>query len=129
MQGVYMTETNESKGPPGSPPPGGIATPVEVDIIIDEIIDIEEFSKSGREPPRAKGYRIRVDKDHIIFDKDEVTGREILEKAGRVPPEKYVLREIFSHGGREKIELNQLVHLRHHHIEKFRTMLRSPQDG
>jgi hypothetical protein len=97
--------------------------------IIEEIVEIEVYGKSGREPPRARAYRVRVDKEHLEFHEEWVTGREILEKAKRVPPEKYILREIFSNAPPEKIELDQRVHLRRHGVEKFRTMLKTAQDG
>ena len=64
-----------------------------------EIIDIEEYSKSGRNPdPHAKAYLIRVDKEKIRVNKAKITGREILELAGKKPPEKYILRQVLRGG-------------------------------
>jgi hypothetical protein len=97
--------------------------------IVEDIIVIEEFGKSGRKPPRARGYKIRVDKEHLVFHEEWVTGRQILVEAKRVPPEKYILREIFANAPPEKIDLDQKVHLRKHGVEKFRTMLKTAQDG
>jgi len=98
--------------------------------IFEEIIDIEEYIKAGRTPhPRAKGYLVRVDKQKIHFDKAVVTGREILNRAGKVPPEKYILRQVLKGGVLEKVELDQKVDLARHGIEKFKTMLKTAQDG
>ena len=117
----------DQSSPPAEPQnPGGGAA---VEEVIEEIIEIEVYGKSGRQAPRARGYRVRVDKEHLVFHEESVTGREILEKAKRVPPEKYILREIFSNAPPEKIELDQRVHLRRHGVEKFRTMLKTAQDG
>lgn len=119
---------------------GGDADPVVVSItetlviedgeILEEIIEIEEYAKAGRTPhPRAKGYLIRVDKQKVLFDRSKVTGREILEAAGKKPPKDYILRQIIKGGGLEKIELDQIVDLARHGVEKFKTMLKTAKDG
>jgi hypothetical protein len=102
---------------------------VEVVILVEEIVDIEECAKAGRHPhPHAKSYVIRVDKQKITIHQRWVMGREILEKAGKNPPDKYILRQVFN-GNLEKIELDQVVDLGRPGIEKFKTMLRTAQDG
>jgi hypothetical protein len=125
--------TPGSEMPPSVPHRANVEVLVEVnerdDVIVEEIIVIEEFGKSGRKPPRAKGYKIRVDKEHLVFHEEWVTGRQIMVEARRLPPEKYILREIFANAPPEKIELDQKVHLRKHGVEKFRTMLKTAQDG
>ena len=125
--------TPSSEMPPSVPYGANVEVLVEVnecdDVIVDEIVVIEEFGKSGRNPPRAKGYKIRVDKEHVVFHEEWVTGRQILEEAKRLPPEKFILREIFANTPPEKIELDQKVHLRKHGVEKFLTMLKTAQDG
>lgn len=95
----------------------------------DEVVELEEMAAAGKKPPKANKYAIRVDKDRIVFEKGNVTGREILEAAHKVPPEKYVLRQIFAGGGVEKIELDQNVDLTRPGLEKFKTMPRTAQDG
>ena len=103
---------------------------VEDGEVLDEIIDIEIFIKEGRPiHPRAKGYLVRIDKQKYLFEKPEVTGEQILLKAGKNPPNKYVLRQILKEGALEKIELDQVVDLARHGVEKFKTMLRTAQDG
>ncbi len=98
-------------------------------VIVDEIIDVEEYAKAGHTPPHARSYVIRVDKDKITVYVPEMAGREILEKSGKVPPEKYILRQVSKGGGLEKIELDQVVDFRRPGIEKFKTMLKTAQDG
>jgi hypothetical protein len=103
---------------------------VEEGEILEEIIEIEEYAKADRTPhPRAKGYLIRVDKQKILFDKSKVTGREILERAGKVPPKNYILRQVLKGGAPEKIGLDETVDLARHGVEKFKTMLKTAQDG
>ena len=146
----YPRKANEPASHTSAPPPKaeGLASihpehrhvadvTMEVDIIVveddrifEEVIDIEEYIKVGRTPhPRAKGYLVRVDKQKVLFEKAEVSGRDILQKAGKAPPEKYILRQILKGGALEKIELDQKVDLAGHGIEKFKTMLKTAQDG
>ena len=103
---------------------------VEDGEIVEEIIDIEEYVRSGRTPhPRARGYMVRVDKQKYLFDRAKVNGRDVLEKAGKLPPEKYILRQVLKGGALEKVELDQKLDLALHSIEKFKTMLKNAQDG
>jgi len=97
--------------------------------IVDEIIEIEVFVKNGQQPPLAKGYVIRVDKERIVVHHHEITGRQILELAHKTPPDSYILREIFSGGRSEIVGLNQIVDLHRHKVEKFKTLPRDQTEG
>jgi hypothetical protein len=50
--------------------------------IPDEYIDIEEYAKAGKEPPKGKKYLIKIDKALYKVEEECLTGREILEIAG-----------------------------------------------
>jgi Multiubiquitin len=78
--------------PPGQAP--------EVELIeVVEIIDIEEHCKNhGTKPPKARHYKIRVDREKFTVDVPCMTGREILTLAGKTPPEHYLLNQKFKHG-------------------------------
>jgi hypothetical protein len=97
--------------------------------VIDEIIEIEVFVKEGRRPPLAKGYVIRVDKQKITVHKHELTGREILTLAGKVPVDNYILRQIFRGGRSSVVGLDQVVDLHRHEVEKFKTLPRDQTEG
>lgn len=102
--------------------------PQEPDPIVDEV-DLEEYGKRGERPPRARRYRIRVDKNHFVVDHAIVTGREILTIAGKVPPERF---EIFQklHGGQmKKIALDEKVDLSAPGIERFQTIPLEATEG
>ncbi len=101
----------------------------EVVEILDEIIEIEIFVKEGKRPPLAKGYLIRVDKQKITVHRPELSGREILKLAQKTPPENYILRQVFSGGRSEVVGLDQVVDLRHHGVEKFKTLPRDQTEG
>jgi hypothetical protein len=97
--------------------------------VIDEIIEIEVYVKEGRKPPLAKGYVIRVDKQKITVQKHELSGREILTLAGKLPVDNYILRQIFRGGQSSVVGLDQVVDLHRHEIEKFKTLPRDQTEG
>src|SRR5438128_8375304 len=90
--------------------------------ILEGTVDIEEYSREGRKPPRARHYRIRIDEKQFVVDTPHPTGRALLELAGKKPPEKWVLRQIFRNGPAVVIGLDQKVDLTTPGIEKFSTM-------
>jgi hypothetical protein len=94
-----------------------------------DVIEIEVYAATRKRKPRAHLYKFRVGKTLIEVKDPIITGRRILELAGKVPPEKYTLRQV-EHGGVLKlIELNEEVDLRAPCIERFRAMPRTAQDG
>jgi hypothetical protein len=57
----------------------------------DEIVDLEEYGRAGRPVPvDARRFRIRIDRVQYVVDVPEMTGRQILELAGKTPPEQCV---------------------------------------
>ncbi|MNY19510.1 hypothetical protein D3C86_1529470 [compost metagenome] len=78
--------------------------------------------------PLARAYRIRIDKNHYVVDQPTLNARALLALAGKAPAEKYVLRQIL-HGQPVKLELDDIVDFRTPGIEKFKTMLKTAQDG
>lgn len=94
-----------------------------------ELVEIEVYAATLKRKPRAHLYAFRVGKMRIEVKDPIITGRRILELAGKVPPEKYILRQV-EHGGVLKlIGLNDEVDLRAPGIERFRAMPRTAQDG
>jgi hypothetical protein len=94
-----------------------------------ELIEIEEHAATGKRKPKAKVYAFRVGKERFEVTDPIITGRRILEVAGKIPPEKYILRQV-EHGGVLKvIELTDTVALRAPGVERFRAMPRTAQDG
>ncbi|MDQ8199372.1 multiubiquitin domain-containing protein [Pelagicoccus enzymogenes] len=51
----------------------------------DEVIDLEKHAKSGKKLPCGKVYRFRVDAEFFETRETELTGREILARAGKGP--------------------------------------------
>jgi hypothetical protein len=98
-------------------------------LFIDEIIDLEEFAKSGKVPPaRCRGYRIRIDKQSYTVTRSKMTGKEILELAEK-NPERHRLDQKFKGGKTQKIELNEVVNLATPGLERFHTLPLDQMDG
>ena len=94
-----------------------------------EIIDVEGYAKTGRTPPAGQQYRIRVDKTEIVIETATITGREILRRAGKVPPERYRLDQKLVGGRTVKIELDQVVDLTTPGVERFMTLPLDQTEG
>lgn len=96
---------------------------------VDEVIDIEEYAKLGKKVPKAKGYKIRVNGNPITVDHPIVTGRQVLELAGLIPPGNYTLRLKAAGQQPRKIALDEKVDLRGPGVEKFKALPRDQTEG
>lgn len=95
-----------------------------------EELDIEEFSKvHGGKPPKAKRYRIRIDREKYTVEVPEMTGRQILELAKKLPPENWLLNQKFKGGHVKPISLNEVVDFRTPGIERFMTLPKDQNEG
>ena len=104
----------------------------EVEVLEEEleIVEIELHCKEhpGERPPRAKKYRIRVDNQKIEMTNPEPTGREILEAAGKNPPEKFLLNQKVC-GQMKAVGLDEKVDLRAPGVERFVTLPKDQTEG
>jgi hypothetical protein len=93
--------------------------------ILDEIADLEEYARQGKEPPHCRGYRYKVNGDPFVSDNSKIAGRQVLERANLLPVERYKLRVKIAGQPPRKVGLDEVVDLRHPGTEKF---LAIPQD-
>lgn len=94
-----------------------------------EIIDLEAYSKEGKPVPKGKKYRIKIDREVFVVEKECMTGRELLVLAGKNPPEKYQLNQKLKGGKVEPIGLNDTVCFTNPGIEKFMTLPLDQTEG
>jgi hypothetical protein len=88
---------------------------------LQDVIDLEAFARESKPVPKAKSYRIRIDKEHYVVHQPSMTGTEILALAGKTP-DKYHLYEHF-HGGQTKvIQPTDRVDFTGPGVERFTTM-------
>jgi hypothetical protein len=95
-----------------------------------ELVELELFSKEnpGKKPPRAKKYRIRVDNVKIDMPIPDPTGRQILEAAGKVPPDRWLLNQKIC-GQMKPVGLDERVDLRAPGVERFVTLPKDQTEG
>lgn len=94
-----------------------------------EVIDIEQYAKEGKTPPKGTTYRIRVDKDYYVVHVSEMSGSEILTLASKTPPNRYRLDQKLKGGATKKIELTDIVDFSTPGIERFQTLPLDQTEG
>ena len=95
----------------------------------DEPIDLEALAKTGHRPPKAKRYKIRIDRQYYIVKVSHMTGRELLVLAGKMPPEHFLISQKFCHGQAEKIGLDEVADFTTPGVERFQTLPLDQTDG
>lgn len=95
----------------------------------DEIIDLEEYAKAGRKPPQARRYRIRIDKQYYVVSVSFMTGRELLNLAGKTPATNYEISQKLRGGESRRIELDEKADFTTPGIERFRTLPLDQTEG
>ena len=98
------------------------------DEIVD-LIDIEECGKSNRKPPKARHYRIRIDKDRYTVDVPSMTGRELLVLAAKSPPERWTISQKFHGGSTREIGAEEVVDFTEPGVERFMTLPLDQTEG
>ncbi len=93
----------------------------------EDIIDLEEYFAAGKVVPKAKKYRLRVDKEKYVVDVTEMTGRQILALAGKTP-EKFLLRQKLK-GGVHEVKPDDLVSFVKAGVERFMTIPNEVTEG
>ncbi len=95
----------------------------------DALIELEEYAKQDKVPPKSKRYLIRIDKTKYEVNVTEMTGRQLLELAGKKPPENFLLSQKFRGGATKKIELVDIVDFTTPGIERFMTLPLDQTEG
>ncbi len=94
-----------------------------------EVADLEALAKSDKKPPKAKKYRIRIDKEHFIVEKPGLTGRELLILAGKDPACYDVFLMVRKNPKPQKIGPDEYVDFTRPGIERFVTLPKEQKDG
>jgi hypothetical protein len=96
--------------------------------INDEVIDVELAAHNKVLPPKGRKYRYKVDDVEYTTDKESLLGGEILIKAGKNPPEQFILRQRIQ-GKWHTVALNAPVDFTTAGVEKFKTLPNDQTDG
>lgn len=100
--------------------------PVDGDII--EMVDIEEYAKADKKPPRAKKYRFRIDRDRFTVEDRFITGQKLFELANKSPAE-YRMHQKVRGGQMREVKVGDKIDLREPGVERFATMKLTEGDG
>ncbi|HEX6909507.1 MAG TPA: multiubiquitin domain-containing protein [Longimicrobium sp.] len=95
----------------------------------DEIVDVEEYAKEGKVPPSGARYRIRIDKQKFEVDAASMTGRELLELAGKRPPERYRIDMKLRGGETRLVPLDESADFTTPGLERFMTLPLDQTEG
>lgn len=101
----------------------------EQTIEVDDIVDLEEYAKQNRKPPRARRYRIRIDKKHHVVEVPAMTGRELLNLAGKTPATNFMISQKFQSGEAKKIGYDEKADFTTPGVERFMTLPLDQTDG
>lgn len=93
----------------------------QADTLLDEV-NIHDYAKRGEKPPPAKRYRLLIDRQPHVWPGLSITGRELLKLAGKVPPERFGVRQKFCDGRVKPVDLDEKVDLTAPGIEHFFTI-------
>ena len=84
---------------------------------------------AGAAAPHSHGYRVLVDRQQLVFEESVATGRQILERAGKTPPERWLLYQRLKGNQRRKVGLDETVDLSAPAVERFLTLPRDQTEG
>lgn len=114
----------------GNPPVAAVEQVLEeLEEVLEELVDLEECAAKGHKPPKGKHYRIRIDGQKYVVNVPSMTGRQLLELAGKTPPEKFMIVEKVRGEKPRRIGLDEDVDFTKPGVEKFLTQPLGQTEG
>jgi hypothetical protein len=102
---------------------------VLVEPFLEDVVDLGQYAKDNRKPPKARRYRIRIDKKVFEVGAQIMTGRELLILAGKQPPEMYMIFQKMRGGQAQRIELEEKADFTAPGVERFMTLPLDQTEG
>jgi hypothetical protein len=93
------------------------------------VVDVEEHARNGRPLPHAATYRIRIDRERYEVHGPTISGRDLLQLAGKTPIDRFAIYLKRKGGATERIALDQRVDLRGPGVERFVTLPLDQTEG
>jgi hypothetical protein len=94
----------------------------------EEEVDVEEYAKQGKPVPRAKRYRIRIDRERFVVMKPFITKAELLALVNKTA-DKWRIHQKLRGGQMDEVTDSENVDLRGKGVERFVTVELSQTDG
>lgn len=91
-------------------------------------VKIKEQSGEEKNPPKPQTYSLRVDQEKYEVDQECLTGKQILEIAGKLPVNRFQLN-VKIKGKVEKVENDQIICFSNPGLEKFMTIPLDQTEG
>lgn len=95
----------------------------------NEYIDMEAFAKEGKEIPKGRKYLLLIDRKKYKWEKECITGKELLVLAGKTPIERFQINQRFRFGRVEEVQLDEKVDLATCGVERFMTLPLDQTEG
>tara|TARA_B100000614_G_C14521845_1_gene482922 strand:- start:586 stop:900 length:315 start_codon:yes stop_codon:yes gene_type:complete len=92
-------------------------------------IEIEVYSRDGKEVPKSQRYKIRIDNEKYVVDQEEMSGSQLLALAGKNPIDQFAIFQRLKGGQTEKIEFNDVVSFLTPGVERFMTLPLDQTEG
>jgi hypothetical protein len=99
----------------------------EEEFEIDEV-DVEEYAKQCKKLPRARRYRIRIDRERYVVKSPFVTKADLLALVGKCA-EQWRIHQKLRGGQMDEVKDDEKVDLREQGVERFVTMELTQTDG
>lgn len=93
-----------------------------------EVVNIETYAKTNKPVPAGHKYQIKIDKQLYVVEVEQMTGRDILMLAGKIPPERHIL-QLKEGKSVRKIELDEVVSFLAPGVERFMTIPNEVTEG
>lgn len=78
---------------------------------------------------KNKSFKVQIDREIYEFETENITGKDILIKAGKTPVEQYRLDQRLHGGATKKVGLEDLVNLTTPGVERFMTLRLDQTEG
>ena len=86
-----------------------------------QVEDLEKCADEGRVPRPGYQFRIRIDDERLVVADPVITGRQLLDDAGKRPVEDFLIFLKLRNGLLEDLRLEETVDLRKPGVERFLT--------
>jgi hypothetical protein len=85
-----------------------------------EYLDLEDHVANQKPIPKGcRHYRLRIDRHKHKWNSDRITGRDILDLAGKVDFDKFQVNQHFRFNRVEQVQLDEIVDLAASGVERF----------
>ena len=102
--------------------------PVSVEELPDELEDLEECVKESRAARAVRRYRIRIDREQFVVHVTHMTGKQLLELAGKRDVSRWKIFQKLR-GQIVEIGLHETVSFTAPGVEKFKTLPLDQTEG